>query len=130
VVQECLTNIHRHSGSTTAKICVSYSDGDICVEVKDQGKGIPSEKLHEMTSGGTPGVGIRGMRERIRQLGGSLRIDSGGSGRTAVIARLPLVGSETSTGAANDELLIGGGVSSGSAQMPEPMVGDAIGDNT
>jgi signal transduction histidine kinase len=116
VVQECLTNIHRHSGSATAKIRVTYSDDDICLEVTDQGKGIPSEKLHEMTSGGTPGVGIRGMRERIRQLGGSLRINADGSSKgTAVIARLPLICSDTSTGVANDELSIGGGANNSSA---------------
>ena len=92
VVQECLTNIHRHSESVTAKIRITRSENDVCVEVEDHGKGVPSEKLHEMTSGATPGVGIRGMRERIRQLGGILEIESPGSGQgTVVMTRLPLV---------------------------------------
>ena len=88
-VQECLTNIHRHSGSPTAKIRIAISDGHICVEVEDRGKGIPSEKQFELASTGTPGVGIRGMRERLRQLGGSLDIHSNGKG-TVIVARLPV----------------------------------------
>jgi signal transduction histidine kinase len=102
VVQECLTNIHRHSGSTTAKIRVSCSEKEVCVVVEDRGKGIPFEKLCELAAGGTPGVGIRGMRERIRQLGGSMQIESQGSGKgAAVITRLPLVASETPIEATN-----------------------------
>ncbi len=89
VVQECLTNIHRHSHSSTARVCITRSDGHLSVEVQDRGKGIPSEKRHALESGGTPGVGIRGMRERLRQLGGSLQIESNGEG-TTVIARLPI----------------------------------------
>ena len=59
----------------------------IHVEVEDRGKGIPPEKQSEMTSMGTPGVGIRGMRGRLRQIGGSLDIHSNGKG-TRVVARL------------------------------------------
>ncbi len=88
-VQECLTNIHRHSESPTARICVATSDGQICVEIEDRGNGIPPEKQFEMTSTGTPGVGLRGMRERLRQLGGSLDIHSNGKG-TLIVARLPV----------------------------------------
>ena len=89
VVQECLTNVHRHSGSLVAKIRLSRSANDVQLEVRDEGKGIPAEKLAEMASAGMPGVGIRGMRERIHQLGGSLEISSGGKG-TAVIVKLPV----------------------------------------
>jgi signal transduction histidine kinase len=88
-VQECLTNIHRHSESPTARIRMAASDGHVCVEVEDRGKGIPPEKQFELASTGTPGVGIRGMRERLRQLGGSLDIHSNGKG-TLVVARLPV----------------------------------------
>jgi signal transduction histidine kinase len=88
-VQECLTNIHRHSESPTARIRIATSDGHVCVEVEDRGKGIPPEKQFKMASAGMPGVGIRGMRERLRQLGGSLDIHSNGKG-TLVIARLPV----------------------------------------
>lgn len=86
VVQESLTNIHRHSGSHEASVRLSRSDHDVCIEVEDHGKGIPPEKRKLMESGGMPGVGIRGMRERIRQLGGSLEINSDVRG-TVVVAR-------------------------------------------
>lgn len=88
VVQECLTNIHRHSGSPVAKIVLRQRRDEIVVEINDQGKGIPVEKLEEMASSGTPGVGIRGMRERLRQLGGTLEMQSNSSGTTVTI-RLP-----------------------------------------
>jgi len=89
VVQECLTNIHRHSGSAIAKIRLRQRDQEVIVEVADKGKGIPPEKRKEMSSSGLPGVGIRGMRERLRQLGGTLEIDSTGTG-TLIIVRLPI----------------------------------------
>lgn len=91
MVQECLTNIHRHSQSPTAKIRTTASDGHVRVEVEDHGKGIAPEKQAEMTSTGTPGVGIRGMRERLRQLGGTLEIESNGKG-TLIVAKLPIAG--------------------------------------
>lgn len=91
VVQECLTNIHRHAGSLVAKITIARSANDIQVTVHDQGKGISPEKLSEMHTSSLPGVGIRGMRERIRQLGGTLEVSSDGDGKgTVVFARLPV----------------------------------------
>jgi len=93
IVQECLTNIHRHSGSLVAKIRITRYDSQIRVEVEDSGKGISPEKRYAMDSAGTSGVGVRGMRERLRQLGGSLEIKSGGNGKgTVIIARLPAAG--------------------------------------
>jgi signal transduction histidine kinase len=89
VIQECLTNIHRHSGSPTAKIRLRQRDHQVLVEVADKGKGIPPEKQQEMATSGPPGVGIRGMRERLRQLGGTLEIDSNGAG-TVVLVLLPV----------------------------------------
>ena len=90
IVQECLTNIHRHSESPVARIRIRRSNSQVSLEVEDRGKGIPSEKRGALDSGGTPGVGIRGMRERLRQLGGTLEINSSGRG-TVVVARLPVV---------------------------------------
>ena len=89
VVQECLTNIHRHSGSPTAKVSIARFNGLVRVEVSDRGKGIAPEKRHEMEASGTLGVGLRGMRERILQLGGSMEIDSNGRG-TVVRVQVPV----------------------------------------
>lgn len=94
-VQECLTNIHRHSESPTATIRIAASNRHIRVEVADRGKGIPPEKQFEMASTGTPGVGIRGMRERLRQLGGSLDIHSNGKG-TLIVAQVPVAAASSS----------------------------------
>jgi len=89
VVQECLTNIHRHSGSAVARVVISQVNHDLRVEVRDEGKGISPHKRLEMEIPGKAGVGIRGMRERIRQLGGGLEIISAGNGKgTAIVARL------------------------------------------
>jgi len=89
-VQECLTNIHRHSGSSVAAIRLARTTDEIHLRVEDRGTGIPREKLDEVSSDGTLGVGIRGMRERMRQLGGSLAIQSGENG-TRVEVTLPIV---------------------------------------
>jgi signal transduction histidine kinase len=94
MVQECLTNIHRHSGGTSAIIRVHQRDQGISIEVQDYGKGIPLERQLELSSAGRTGVGFRGMRERLRQLGGRLEIRSGNSG-TLVTANLPLDASVT-----------------------------------
>jgi PAS domain S-box-containing protein len=79
LVQESLANIYRHSGSETAMIRIARDEGTITVEVQDHGKGIPPQKLLEIQSEGS-GVGIRGMRERLRQFSGELRIESGENG--------------------------------------------------
>src|ERR1700733_2644835 len=87
LVQECLANIHRHSGSKAASIRLQERDGWLNLEIKDGGKGIPPEKQIE-SLGGQLGVGIRGMRERLRLLGGTLEIESNSAG-TTVRAILP-----------------------------------------
>ena len=87
VVQECLTNIHRHSGSATASIRVTRAPGEVCLEVKDSGKGIPAQNT--LASGKLSGVGLRGMSERLRQMGGQLDVHSNGTG-TLVSARIPV----------------------------------------
>jgi PAS domain S-box-containing protein len=88
IVQECLTNIHRHSGSATATLRVHQEDERLIVQVEDLGKGIPAEKQRELEAG-RGGVGFGGMRERVRQLGGTLEVRSQGSG-TLVSATLRL----------------------------------------
>jgi two-component system NarL family sensor kinase len=80
IVQECLTNIHRHSGSATAAIRIRQEGSRLVVQVLDNGKGIPKEKQGQLTESGRTGVGFGGMRERLRQLGGTLEIQSRGNG--------------------------------------------------
>jgi signal transduction histidine kinase len=90
IVQECLTNIYRHSGSRSARIQIWRQDFKtrVVVVAQDAGKGIPREKLQVVSQGGG-GVGFRGMAERVRHLGGTLDIQSG-SGGTTITASLPI----------------------------------------
>jgi signal transduction histidine kinase len=77
IVQESLINIHRHAGSETARIRVQRDAETVLLEIADQGRGIPDASLEEiMRGGGAVGVGIAGMSERTRQLGGRLEIAS------------------------------------------------------
>lgn len=89
VVQECLTNIHRHAGSATAEIHITKQESSLRVEIEDAGKGISPEKGPVLGLSAHTGVGLSGMQERLRQLGGTLQIDSTGNG-TRVIAILPV----------------------------------------
>jgi PAS domain S-box-containing protein len=79
LVQECLTNIHRHSGSKRAAIDIFRTPEQVLLEVRDEGKGISRERLVEIQSQGA-GFGIRGMRERARQFNGEMTIESNGCG--------------------------------------------------
>jgi signal transduction histidine kinase len=89
IVQECLTNIHRHSGSKVAAIHVMRDAEKVFLAVQDEGRGISAAKLAEIQTRGT-GVGIRGMRERALQFGGEIKIQCEGRGTTILIT-LPLV---------------------------------------
>ena len=88
-VQESLTNVHRHSGSATATVRLTTQDGEIQLEVTDEGCGIPSQKLAVKPESPVIGIGILGMRERMCQLGGRLEISSANKG-TSVYVSLPL----------------------------------------
>jgi PAS domain S-box-containing protein len=89
VVQESLTNVHRHSGSSSASIRLWRSGPEVVLEVEDRGIGVPRDKLAWVKTQmpAAVGVGIAGMRERLSQLGGTLEIESGPRG-TLVRARL------------------------------------------
>jgi len=89
IVQECLTNIHRHSGSPSASIKITRDENSVTVEVQDYGKGLAPGSGNGESGPVTPGVGIQGMRERVRQLGGKLTFHSDSKG-TLVVAILPL----------------------------------------
>ena len=89
-VQECLTNIHRHSGSSSATIQLSRIDKEIKLRVKDTGKGIDQETLAKIDSGATSGVGMRGMRERLKSVRGRIVVESDQNG-TSVTVTLPVI---------------------------------------
>lgn len=100
IVQECLTNIHRHSGSPTAHIHLALAGEDVVLDVEDRGRG-----MQPGASGQAPeqlGVGIAGMRERARQLGGRLEIRSSPAG-TRVNVRLPLRANQQHETASNPD---------------------------
>jgi PAS domain S-box-containing protein len=90
VLQESLTNIHRHSGSPTANIRLSVN-GSVILEVSDQGKGLQLGNFEDSDQDWTValGVGVRGMSERMRQLGGKLELSSTAEG-TKVTATVPV----------------------------------------
>lgn len=90
IVQECLTNIHRHSGSKSARIRMSRAEGTIALEVQDEGKGISAQRLSQLRSQGS-GVGLRGMRERVRQFDGHMDIQSNDGG-TKIRFTFPVTG--------------------------------------
>jgi PAS domain S-box-containing protein len=89
VVQESLTNVHRHSGSATATVRLEREGELLHMYVVDQGRGISPEKLSFHQETATIGVGLLGMRERLRQLRGQLDIDSCSQG-TTIHAIVPL----------------------------------------
>jgi signal transduction histidine kinase len=81
LVQEALTNVIKHANAEQVRVAVSEMDGEILIEVQDDGSGFDSDKVDR-------GFGLAGMRERVGLVGGSLSIESGGSG-TLLAARLP-----------------------------------------
>ena len=90
VLQESLTNVQRHSGSKIAEISISHTYDVVTLEVRDRGKGLPATilELGNRDWMGSLGVGLRGMSERLRQLGGALEMSSDESG-TRVRATVP-----------------------------------------
>lgn len=76
IIQECLTNVHRHAASPSVSIRISRVSDEVQIEVRDEGKGISPAKRAELDLPGKAGVGLRGMKERVRQLGGTLEISS------------------------------------------------------
>jgi len=90
VLQESLTNIHRHSGASDASVHFQHEIDRVVLVIRDFGKGIPEERL-QLLHGATAetGVGLGGMRERLHELNGKLEIESNGSG-TSMRATVPL----------------------------------------
>jgi two-component system NarL family sensor kinase len=92
ILQEGLTNVHRHSQASDAYVCFERRPDMVTLEIRDFGKGIRADRLDRLrqTSAET-GVGLSGMRERLRELNGQLEMDSNGQG-TSVRATIPLYG--------------------------------------
>ena len=98
ILQESLTNVHRHSGSSTVVISLKAGVHQAVFTVRDFGRGMPAPLIQRSeTNGDHFGVGLSGMRERVNDLGGSFEIQSGGDG-TAITVSIPLA-SETSDAA-------------------------------
>lgn len=76
ILQEALTNVHRHSGSRAVEVCVTADPSRVVLTVKDFGSGVPREVLDRFWKTGTVGVGLAGIRERLKELGGTLEIES------------------------------------------------------
>ena len=90
-LQEALTNVHRHSASPRAEIRVSLQPTHIRLDIQDYGHGVAPEVLRQLNEGaGKTGVGIAGMRERVRELGGYMAIKSDSAG-TLLSVLLPLL---------------------------------------
>jgi signal transduction histidine kinase len=100
ILQASLSNVHRHAESTSVDVHFGINGGEAKLEVKDHGKGINPELLGRLNdSGAGAGIGLAGMRERLRELGGRLEIESDKSG-TLIRAVIP---SSAFTGAKKPE---------------------------
>jgi PAS domain S-box-containing protein len=90
ILQEALTNVHRHSGSRTARVRLFTQDDAAVLEICDDGRGIAPDILEKVRNEGAPGIGLRGMTERMRQLGGELHVRSSGQNGTTITAIGPM----------------------------------------
>lgn len=89
-LQEGLTNVHRHSGAKRADVSLSSSGGYVTLTVRDHGRGLSGDALKRLVDEGSAGgVGLAGMTERVREVGGTLSINSSGQG-TEIVARIPV----------------------------------------
>lgn len=92
IMQEALTNVHRHSESTKVEVVLEIEDGVALLAIRDFGKGIPKKTLELFRQAGTNvGVGLAGIRERVKELGGSLDIQSSKKGTTLKVS-IPIGG--------------------------------------
>jgi signal transduction histidine kinase len=89
ILQESLTNVHRHSGSSSVEISLTLTENKALLSVRDFGRGMPAGLKGHDLNGSHVGVGLSGMRERVTDLGGSFVIESNSCG-TAIIVSLPV----------------------------------------
>lgn len=91
ILQEALTNVHRHAGATEAEVRILRDAEQVLLEVRDNGRGFPKEILSRFTeTGAGAGVGLTGMHERARELGGTLHLDSDNAG-TSLLITIPVL---------------------------------------
>jgi len=88
VLQESLTNVHRHAKATHVEIEVACTDDEVILRLSDDGKGMPAQIIDGFRAGEAGGIGLAGMRERLAELGGTLEVESGARG-TKITAILP-----------------------------------------
>src|SRR5215468_780823 len=93
ILQEALTNVHRHSGSRAVHVWVTTDDLSVVLKVQDFGKGIPPDIIDRFWKTGNVGVGLAGIRERLKELGGRLELDSDVQG-TVLKAMIPVASSD------------------------------------
>ncbi len=93
ILQEALTNVHRHSGSRAVNVCVAADETAVVLTVKDFGMGVPREVLDRFWKTGNVGVGLAGIRERLKELGGVLEINSDIDG-TLLKATIPVAAAD------------------------------------
>src|ERR1700722_3320532 len=90
VLQESLTNVHRHSGAKEVRVCFRRLPNKLILEIRDYGRGIPAERLKRLRQASAEtGVGLAGMRDRSLEMNGRLEIESDGKG-TGMRAIIPL----------------------------------------
>lgn len=94
ILQEALTNVHRHSGSRSVEVRLTRDSTLVVLAIQDHGKGIPQDTLDRFKKSGTNvGVGLAGMRERIKELGGTFHLESSAKG-TLLKAIVPIASAE------------------------------------
>jgi two-component system, NarL family, sensor kinase len=100
VLQESLTNVHRHSGASQVSVCFQRQSETAMLEIRDFGRGIPAERLARLREASAEtGVGLAGMRERLNELNGKLEIESDGHGTSIrAIVRLPTIARSATPG--------------------------------
>ena len=90
ILQEALTNVHRHSGSGAVEVRVTADESTVLLTVRDFGVGVARDVLERFWKTGSAGVGLAGIRERLKGLGGSLEIESSPDG-TMLQASIPVL---------------------------------------
>jgi signal transduction histidine kinase len=114
ILQEALTNVHRHSGSRAVEVRIAIENSRVILTVRDFGVGVPSETLDRFWKTGNVGVGLAGIRERLKELGGILEIESDLDG-TLLKATIPLSSPERAELVEENTIVSGGDSSALSA---------------